>query len=232
MRLIPAFCALSLLMTGAAVGGKTVDAAADRLQNLPRKPLGERTAVTIYQFRSGIASLNNAAATDMFTTALVRSGQFRVVERAQFNPGVIAEKSLNAAGKTTGTGAQIKLTAAKYIFEGAISEAANNTDQSASTMSLGGMNATHGNASGAIAIDVRIIDAETGDVLDSVSVSEPLRSRKSGVSGVGSLMGALGAFKAGGIAGDLGTSSSHDDNIDHALRGAIEDAVLELVHRM
>ena len=58
------------------------------LKKLPRKQ-GERVAVTIYEFRSSVNEVNGRAATDMFKTALVQSGQFRVVQRARLNEGVI-----------------------------------------------------------------------------------------------------------------------------------------------
>ena len=63
---------------------------------------GERLPVTIYEFRSGVAAVNGAAATDMFKTALVKTGRFRVVERARLNEGVVREKQLNAGGRADG----------------------------------------------------------------------------------------------------------------------------------
>ncbi len=51
------------------------------LSSLPPKPLEQRIPVTIYEFHSGVQSVSVAAATDIFTTALVGYRQFRVVER-------------------------------------------------------------------------------------------------------------------------------------------------------
>ncbi|MGE5338548.1 MAG: CsgG/HfaB family protein, partial [Gemmatimonadota bacterium] len=90
------------------------------LKKLPRKQ-GERVAVTIYEFRSELPNISARAATDMFKTALVQSGQFRVVERARLNEGVVREKQLQQGGYASGKAAQVQLRGAQYIFEGAVS---------------------------------------------------------------------------------------------------------------
>src|SRR5580698_3056770 len=71
------------------------------LEALPPKPLEQRVAVTIYDFHSGAGGVNVAAATDMFTAALLKSGQFRVVERQTLNQSVLYEKQMNGMGQTT-----------------------------------------------------------------------------------------------------------------------------------
>ena len=112
-----------------------------------------------------------AAATDIFTTSLIESHQFRVVERNRLSQGIVPEKQLNGAGQTTGTVAQHQLRGARYIFEGTVTEANAGADQHQTGVSIGGLTLGGGKNKDTIAIDVRILDAETGDVLDSVSVS-------------------------------------------------------------
>jgi hypothetical protein len=51
------------------------------LASLAPKPLEQRVPVTIYEFHSGVPDVSVAAATDIFTTTLIESHQFRVVER-------------------------------------------------------------------------------------------------------------------------------------------------------
>ena len=80
-------------------------------------------AVTIYEFRSSVSEVSGAAATDMFTTALIKSGSFTVAERQRLNQGVAFEKQLNAQGQTTGDAARSQLKGADFIFEGTVSEA-------------------------------------------------------------------------------------------------------------
>jgi curli biogenesis system outer membrane secretion channel CsgG len=94
-----------------------ISSAAKQLEQLPRKQ-GERVAVTIYEFRSQLPALNASTATDMFTTAIVTSGQFRVVERNRMNAGVVREKQLQQDGWADGDVAQQQLKGAQFIFEG------------------------------------------------------------------------------------------------------------------
>ena len=202
------------------------------LEALPPKPLGQRTPVAIYQFRCAVNGVDTQAATDMFVTALVKSGQFRVVERSQLAPGVAAEHMLSANGSSDGDAAQHKLTAAQYLFEGVISENDLGTSNASNDVAVGGLTVSHGKSDGSIAIDVRIIDADTGDILDAVDVSQAVDGKSTGVQGVGNILnnvshGALGRF---GL--DADAQVNHTDGVDRAVRTAIEGAVLELVKRM
>lgn len=51
------------------------------------------------------------ASTDDLQSALVNIGQFRVVEQAQLNAGVMREKQINSAGLSDGKSARQKPTA-------------------------------------------------------------------------------------------------------------------------
>jgi curli biogenesis system outer membrane secretion channel CsgG len=200
----------------------------DRLESLPRAPLAQRPVVTIYEFRSGVPEVADAALTDMFTTALVKSGQFRVVERQRLAQGIAQEKQMNAQGMTTGNIAPNKITGASYIFEGAVSEANPNQDSTSGGMSVYGMNMNGNKSAGEIAIDVRVDDANSGEVLDAIDVKKKVKSSGGGVSGVGNLIGAMG----GGYSPvDANVQTQHNDGVDAAVRSCIEAAVLELVHR-
>ena len=205
------------------------------LAALPPKPYDQRVPVTIYEFRSGVQEVNAMAATDMFTTALIKSGQFRVVERERLNQGVIIEKQMNQAGQTTGDAAKSQLRGVRYIFEGIVSEANASQDTHQVSIGIGGMNLGHGTNKDMIAIDVRIIDAETGDVLDSIDVSQTLNDSSSGISGTAALANTVAAMhgrQGSPLMPDLGVQNSHKDSVDHALRACIEAAVLELAKRM
>ena len=72
-----------------------------KLQSIKR-PKGQRKVVTIYEFRSSVPEVNGAAATDMFTTALIKSGYFAVAERQRLDQGVMREKQLQGSGAATG----------------------------------------------------------------------------------------------------------------------------------
>jgi curli biogenesis system outer membrane secretion channel CsgG len=218
-------------------GGPAIDRSAttQALQDLPPKPYDQRVAVTIYDFRTSVQEVNVVAATDMFTTALIKSGQFRVVERERLNQGVVLEKQLNGAGQTTGDVAKSQLRGARYIFEGIVSEANAAEDTHQASINIGGLNLGHGTNRDKLTIDVRIVDADTGDVLDSVDVSQALNDANTNIGGSLALANTLAAMHgrtANPLTPDLNYQSSHKDSVEHALRACIEASVLELAKRM
>jgi curli biogenesis system outer membrane secretion channel CsgG len=205
------------------------------LASLPPKPLEQRVPVTIYEFHSGVQSVNVAAATDIFTTALIESRQFRVVERNRLNQGVVYEKQLNGAGQATGDAAQHQLRGARYIFEGTVSEANPGADQHQGGVSIGGLSLGGGKSKDTIAVDIRILDANTGDVLDSVSVSKVLNDSAVGVGGTAAFAGTLASMSghnASPLTPDVNYQSSHKESVDKALRACIETSVLALIKRV
>jgi len=77
---------------------------------------------------------------------------------------------------------------------------------------------------------VRVVDAHTGEVLDSVSVKKKIKARSSSVSGAGSLLSTVMAQhgKSSPYTPDVSTSSARKGSLDQALRAAIDDAVTRL----
>lgn len=208
---------------------------AQELTQLPRKPLAERLAVSIYQFRSAVQEVTPLAAADMFTTALIESGQFRVVERAQLNETVVREKQLNAARQTTGTTAQKQLRGAQYLFEGTVSEANASQTAKQAGINIGGLNLGGGKNEDTIAIDVRIIDAESGDVLDSIAVRKVIKSSGAGVGGTASFVGTVASMMgktAPALTPDVNLQTARKESLDKALRSCIDASVLELIKRL
>jgi len=238
---LASLCALALgLLAGAAQaqGDDPVVESSKQSQafaRLPQRPLEDRVPVTIYEFHGGVQEISVGAVTDMFTTALIDSHQFRVVERNRLAQGVLIEKQLNGGGQTTGDVAQQKLRGARYIFEGTVSEANAGEDQNQGGVSIGGLNLGGAKNKDRIAIDVRILDAATGDVLDSVSVSKALSDTSVGVSGTAALANTIASLKgktASPWTPDVQVQKSHRDGVDRALRACIETAVLALIQRV
>jgi curli biogenesis system outer membrane secretion channel CsgG len=192
-----------------------------------------RPMVAIYEFRSGVSEVGARAATDMFVTALVRSGRFRVMERARLNEGVVREKQLNASGATTGDVGSAQLHGVRYLFEATLSEANASQDQRASGVNIGGMEIGGGRNRDAIAVDVRVIDASTGEVMDVLAVRRTVDATQSGISGVGSLVSAVAAMhgRALPVVPDVHSQQSHRESVDAAVRSAIEEAVATLGER-
>jgi curli biogenesis system outer membrane secretion channel CsgG len=211
-----------------------VDAAAgtQALKQLPRKQ-GELVAVSIYEFRSTVSEIAARGATDFFKTALVQSGQFRVVERSRLNEGVIREKQLNTSGLTSGKSATEVLTAAKYIFEGAITEANAGETQRAGGIRIGGAEIGGSSNRDVIGIDVRVVDVGTSEVVGVVTVKKAVNSDSSNVSGLGNLIGSVlsRSGKSTAYVPEVQLQQQRKESLDGALRAAIDEAVIELSRR-
>lgn len=211
-----------------------VDASAStvKLKQLPRKQ-GELIAVSIYEFRSTVNEIAARGATDFFKTALVESGQFRVVERSRLNEGVAREGQLNSSGLTSGNSAREGLIAAKYIFEGAITEANAGEAQRSGAIRIGGAEIGGSSNRDVIGIDVRVVDVGTSEVVGVVTVKKAINSDSSNVSGLGNLIGSVLARsgKNPAYVPDVQLQQQRKESVDGALRAAIDEAVIELSRR-
>ena len=211
-----------------------VDAApsTQALKALPRKP-GELVSVSIYEFRSAVTEIPARGTTDMFKTALVQSGQFRVVERARLNEGVIREKQVNAAGLSSGKSAKEKLVDAKYVFEGAITQANAGETQRSGAIGIAGAQVGGSTNRDVIGIDVRVVDVASGTIVAVVTVHKAIASDSTNVSGIGSLIGTvLGQKgKSSAYVPDVQLQQQRKQSVDVALRAAIDQAVVELANR-
>lgn len=228
---LPLACALAAC-AGTAPARTDAMAGAAQLKKLPRKQ-GERVAVTIYEFRSTLPAVSARSATDMFTTALVRSGQFRVVERSRVNEGVVREKQLQQGGWASGKAAQTQLRGAQYVFEGTLSEANQGEVQRSGGVGVAGMQVGGGSNKDSIAIDVRIVDAASGDIVDAITVRKSIKADEASVSGVGNLVNTILAQRgrASPYTPDVHAQQRRTEGVDAALRAAIEEAVLQLARR-
>lgn len=225
--------ALALVLTLAACIG-TAHAGSKQRPTLPRKSSDARVAVAIYEFTSNLPEISPRGATEQFKTALVQSGQFRVVERAKLDRGVVREKQMNAAGQTTGSTSQQQLRGAEYIFEAEITELGSGTRTSSNGVNIGGMQIGGASNRDEFGIDVSIVDANTGDVVDAISVRKRMKGAARSVGGIGALINRVRAEKGkGGVAysPEMQHQSTSKDNFDAVLREAIEEAVHELAKR-
>lgn len=211
-----------------------VDAAAStrQLKALPRKT-SELIPVSIYEFRSTVSEIQARGATDMFKTALVNSGQFRVVERARLNEGVIREKQLNAGGLSAGRSATQKLTEARYLFEGAITQANAGETQRTGAFGIAGAQIGGSTNRDVIGVDVRVVEVATGDIVAAVTVQKATAGDSVNVSGIGSLIGTVLAQrgKSTTYVPDVQLQQQRKQSLDVALRAAIDQAVAELAER-
>lgn len=145
----------------------------------------------------------------MLSNELSSSGDFKVVERQKLE-NVLEEQNLAASGRVAkGTGAKIgKLTGAQYLVTGTVTSYEENTSSTGGGLSFRGIGLGGKQSEAYLAVDIRVINTETGDV-DFARTIEG-RSKSSGV--------AVGVYR-GGFGGNL----AHEENTPagKAIRAAL-----------
>jgi curli biogenesis system outer membrane secretion channel CsgG len=191
----------------------------------------DKVAVTLYEMRSAVPEINIRGATDMFKTALVSSGRFRVVERIRLNEGAMREKQLNGSGQTSGKSAEKQLLGAEYVFEASFSETSTGESQDQGGINVGGLQLGGSRVSETVAIDVRIVDVGTGEVIDAISVRRSLKSSNKAMSGVSALAQTIASAKGivlNPFLPDVTVQSARKDSVDKVLRELIDRSVERL----
>ena len=200
----------------------------------PSNPAAPRPYVTVYEVVSSVSEIDPRAATTMFTTALVKSRKFRVVERSRIAAAVARERELNAGGITSGDTATKALKGAAVLFEASFTEATASKSTSSGGVSIGGLNVGGGSNEDAIGMDVRVLSVATGEVFDAINVRKSIAAGSSNLSGLGSLLEGVAAQRGKslrGLAPDVNYQSSRRESVDQAMRALIELAVYELAKR-
>lgn len=158
----------------------------------------------------------------MLTTALQQSGRFIVVERANLD-GILTEKELSGQGLTGGTsGAGVgNIIGANLMVLGAVTEFGTKDKGGGFSVGAGGgavgnllgSALSHQKQSGAVAIDLRIVDTTTTQVVETHTVREILEASSWDVSG-------------GYEDISFGSNQFVKTPIGQAVRSAVEQAVM------
>ncbi|APV48989.1 hypothetical protein BWI17_04415 [Betaproteobacteria bacterium GR16-43] len=229
---------VSLVAVALAPAAHAADAKVDRSKGTQKlQDMGKaatRPYVTVYEVKSNVSEIDARGTTAMFTTALIKSRQFRVVERNRLAEGVGREREMNASGVTSGEGATKQLKGAGFVFEASITELATQVKSSSSGFSIGGMQVGQSAGQDELGMDIRVLNVQTGEVLDAINVRKKLDSSGSSVNGVGSLLDTIASrrgINTGGLTPDVNAQNSKRESLDRALRELIELAVLELASR-
>lgn len=124
----------------------------------------------------------------MLSNELSNTGEFTVVERAKLEP-VLLEQDLAAGGRISqGTAAEIgQMTGARYLVMGTVSAFESNTSNTGGGISFGGVSIGGKKGDAYMAIDLRVVDTTTSEVVHSRTVEG--RASSSGIN--------LGLFKSG-----------------------------------
>jgi curli biogenesis system outer membrane secretion channel CsgG len=157
---------------------------------------------------------------EMMMTALVESGQFRVLERQEID-GVIGEQDLGDSGRVDpATAAKIgKILGAQYLLYGTVNEFEYSKGGEAGGVRVAGFRVGAGQARAHIGMDVRVVDAVTGEILFSTRSTANASRTGFKVGYSGSDFGAnLGAFQK--------------TPLGEATRKAIDDAAGKLTNQL
>ncbi|MHC5034544.1 MAG: CsgG/HfaB family protein [Planctomycetota bacterium] len=190
---------------------------AEKLRDIPPPNPAKVKTVTVYRFQNktgfphGLAISNGM--TDQLITALVKTRHFDVVERAELGD-VMEEKHLQASGAAKGQAGKTKLAGAELIFAGSVTEL---DETGGGGVGLGhwGVGVDVRTATAQVGLDMRIIDAGTGRILDSIDVRRKVR--RTGVT----------AGHTWGISGGVNITNA----LDLAIRETLDEAVYQLVTR-
>jgi curli biogenesis system outer membrane secretion channel CsgG len=129
----------------------------------------------------------------VLTNELAGTEKFRVVERSKLGP-VLDEQNLGASGRVSkGTAAKIgKLTGAQYLVMGTVSAYSENTSGGGGGLSLKGFSIGGKKSEAYMAIDLRVVDTSSGEVVFTRTVEA--RSSSYGVHGSGYVRGLSGGL--------------------------------------
>lgn len=136
---------------------------------------------------------------DVLANELAATGNFTVVEREKLDH-VLAEQDLASSGRVRkGSGARTgNITGARYLVTGVVTAYTANTRNTGGGVSFRGFRVGGGKSEAYVAIDLRVIDSETSEVVAARTVEG--RSSDANVS--------LGGYLGHGIGGDFVHSSN------------------------
>jgi len=185
------FTVALLMIPAASVIADDNDAAEEErilTKQLPRIT-GPKRSVAVAFFGSTTNFANEYGLSDvggglaaLLSTALVESGQFTVVERTRLS-SVMMEQELAASNMLKADGAPEvgQLLGAQYLVMGEVTEFTEEAKRSAFSIGIGNgdrrLALAPGKREGKVAIDVRVVNASTGEVVKAFHVSEKVKAR-------------------------------------------------------
>lgn len=148
----------------------------------------------------------------MLTNEMSATGQFRMVDRRKLG-NVLQEQDLAASGRVRkGTGPRTgQLTGAQYLVQGTVTSYNERTSSTGGGFSFKGVRLGGKHKEAYLAVDLQVIDSETGEV----AYTRTVEGRSSG-----------GGVKVGLYRGGFGGSLGHENNTPagKAIRAALVEA--------
>jgi curli biogenesis system outer membrane secretion channel CsgG len=160
-------------------------------------------------------------ATDMLITALMRSRQFKVVDRTNLQD-FMNEQNLKANDRLAdGEGPELgEMTGADYVIDGAITEYQVNKSTGGIGVKIAGVGGSKEKAVASTAIDIRVIDTTTSEVVWARSLKDKIVGKKIGVQAFSFMGNNIVEFESG---------NGKQEVINLVVRTLLEEAVFNLV---
>ena len=119
---------------------------------------------------------------DMLAAELVSLGSFQVLERKELE-AVMSEQDLGASGRINPkTAAKIgKLKGARYLVAGTVSAFEEGTSGQGGGVSVFGLSVGGSKAKAYMAVDLKVIDTDTGEIVDARTVEATSESKSQSV---------------------------------------------------
>ena len=161
----------------------------------------KRIAVMDFENKAGAEAKWNIGSgmSEMLVTSLMKSGRFIVIER-QAVKDVLKEQDFGASGRTAKEGAARfgRILNAQMLVRGAVTEFENQSSGGGQTIGIKGFGLSLSQAKAHIAVNIRLYDTSTGQILSSERCEGHAESSGLGFAATGSdvSFGAAGFKKA------------------------------------
>ena len=174
---------------------------------------GDRTGVS--------SSVVTQGATEMLITALNRSRQFVVLERARFGDFMNEQNLVTNNRIVEGQGPEIgAMTGANYVITGAVTEYQVDMYTGGVGLRIAGKGGSQEYARASCAIDLRVVDTTTGEIIWAESLKGEILGEKIGLE--------LFSFLGKNIV-EFETGKGKQQVINLVVRTLLEEAVFKLV---
>ncbi len=188
----------------------------------------ERTKIAVYNIADKTGQYDDTGspvitqgATDMMATALIRSRQFIVLDRINFSD-FMNEQNLQGEDRLAlGEGPALgEMTGADYVIEGAVTEYQVDREGGGTGLTIAGIGGFNETATASTAIDIRVTDTTSGEVVWSQSLAGEIEGSQVGLQAFSFLGDNIVEFETG---------SGKQEVINLVVRTLIEEAVFEIV---
>lgn len=202
-----------------------VTVATQLLASLPERE--DKPAVAVYsitdrtgQVKNGGSAVVTQGATDMMITALKRSRQFKVLDRVNFGDFMNEQNLKTNERLTSGQGPTIgAMTGADYVIQGAVTEYQVDKSTGGVGLNIGGVGGSKEYARATTAIDVRLVDSTSGEVVWSESLKGEIVGERVGLQAF--------SFMGNNIV-EFETGQGKQEVINLVIRTLLEESVYKI----